>query len=95
MLKTRWWDMPGNKCAFGRWEDAEKSSQASLQVANQLYANGLANFINVLDAERSMYQTQDQLVQSERARSINLISLYKALGGGWKTVPKLANARGD
>jgi outer membrane protein TolC len=76
-------------------EDAEKSSQASLHVANQLYANGLANFINVLDAERSMYQTQDQLVQSERAVAINLISLYKALGGGWETIPTLANARAD
>jgi outer membrane protein, multidrug efflux system len=64
-------------------EDAEKSSQASLRVANQLYANGLANFINVLDAERSMFQIQDQLVQSQRAVSMNLISLYKALGGGW------------
>jgi outer membrane protein TolC len=63
-------------------EDAEESGQASLRVANQLYGNGLANFINVLDAERSMYQTQDQLVQSERSVSINLISLYKALGGG-------------
>jgi NodT family efflux transporter outer membrane factor (OMF) lipoprotein len=68
-------------------QDAVKSSQESLRIANQLYANGLANFINVLDAERSMYQTQDQLVQSERAASVNLISLYKALGGGWETGP--------
>jgi outer membrane protein TolC len=52
-------------------------------LANQLYANGLTNFINVLDAERSLYQAQDQLVQSERAVSVNLISLYKTLGGGW------------
>jgi outer membrane protein TolC len=37
----------------------------------------------VLDAERSLYQAQDQLVQSERAVSVNLISLYKSLGGGW------------
>jgi NodT family efflux transporter outer membrane factor (OMF) lipoprotein len=66
-------------------EDAVKSSQESLRLANQLYANGLANFINVLDAERSMYQAQDQLVQSECSVSANLIALYKALGGGWET----------
>jgi outer membrane protein TolC len=65
-------------------EDAVKSSQESLHLANQLYANGLANFINVLDAERSLYQTQDQLVQSDYAVSVNLIALYKALGGGWE-----------
>jgi multidrug efflux system outer membrane protein len=73
-------------------EEAVVSSQASLRAANQLYANGLANFINVLDAERSMYQAQDQLVQSERAVSVNLISLYKALGGGWN-VERFASLR--
>ena len=74
-------------------EDAVKSSRESLHLANQLYANGLANFINVLDAERSLYQAQDQLVQSERAVSANLVSLYKALGGGWETESKLAEAQ--
>jgi NodT family efflux transporter outer membrane factor (OMF) lipoprotein len=63
-------------------EDAAKSSQESLRLANQLYANGLANFINVLDAERSLYQAQDQFVKSERTVTLNLIRLYKALGGG-------------
>jgi NodT family efflux transporter outer membrane factor (OMF) lipoprotein len=66
-------------------QDAVTSSQESLRLANQLYANGLSNFINVLDAERSLYQAQDQLVQSERTVSTDLISLYKALGGGWET----------
>jgi len=65
-------------------EDAVKSSRESLRLANQLYANGLANFINVLDAERTLYQAQDQLVQSRRSVSANLIALYKALGGGWE-----------
>jgi NodT family efflux transporter outer membrane factor (OMF) lipoprotein len=69
-------------------EDAVTSSQESLRLANQLYANGLSNFINVLDAERSLYQAQDQLVQSERTVSTDLISLYKALGGGWETETK-------
>jgi multidrug efflux system outer membrane protein len=64
-------------------EDAVKSSQESLNLASQLYTRGLANFINVLDAERSLYQAQDQLVQSERAVIVDLIKLYKALGGGW------------
>jgi outer membrane protein TolC len=69
-------------------DEAVNHSQESLRLANQLYANGLANFINVLDAERSLYQAQDQLVQSERAVSVNLISLYKSLGGGWNTAAR-------
>ena len=69
-------------------EDAVKSSQDSLHLANQLYSNGLASFINVLDAERSLYQAEDALVQSDRTISANLISLYKSLGGGWETMEK-------
>jgi NodT family efflux transporter outer membrane factor (OMF) lipoprotein len=63
--------------------DAEKSSQESLHLANQLYTEGLVNFINVLDAERSLFQTQDALAQSDLAVTKNLIALYKSLGGGW------------
>jgi NodT family efflux transporter outer membrane factor (OMF) lipoprotein len=72
--------------------DAVHSSQDSLQMANQLYAKGLASFINVLDAERSVYQAEDALAQSDRAVSQNLIALYKALGGGWETGPFVAVA---
>ena len=66
-------------------EDAVKSSQDSLHLANQLYSNGLVSFINVLDAERSVYLAEDALVDSETTVTQNLISLYKALGGGWET----------
>jgi len=66
-------------------EDAVTSSKESLRLANQLYANGLSNFINVLDAERSLYQAQDALVQSDRTVSTDVIALYKSLGGGWET----------
>ena len=69
-------------------EDAVKSSQESLRLSKQLYANGLSDFINVLDAERSLYQAQDDLVQSDTTVSTDLISLYKALGGGWEVEPQ-------
>jgi len=62
-------------------QDAVTSSQKSLETANKLYANGLTDFLRVLDAERSVYQAQDALVQSDRTISANLISLYKSLGG--------------
>ncbi len=63
---------------------AVSTSQDALSLSNQLYANGLTSFINVLDAERTLYQTQDDLVQSDQAVSQNLIATYKALGGGWE-----------
>src|SRR5690242_6151570 len=67
-------------------EDAVVASQKTLDTANKLYANGLTDFIHVLDAERSLYHAQDALVQSDRTVSANLIALYKSLGGGWETV---------
>jgi multidrug efflux system outer membrane protein len=73
-------------------EEARQTSQQSFDIANRLYANGLVNFINVLDAERSYYQAQNDLVQSDRDEAENLVSLYKALGGGWETQPKFARA---
>ena len=67
-------------------EDAVKSSQDSLYLANQLYSNGLVSFINVLDAERSVYLAEDALADSDRFLTQDLIGLYKALGGGWETL---------
>lgn len=69
-------------------QDAVVSSQKSLDTANKLYASGLTDFLHVLDSERSLYQAQDALVQSDRTISANLISLYKSLGGGWQTTEK-------
>jgi NodT family efflux transporter outer membrane factor (OMF) lipoprotein len=69
-------------------QDAVTSSQNSLDLANKLYTNGLTDFLHVLDAERSLYQAQDALAQSDRTVSVNLVTLYKSLGGGWETFEK-------
>ncbi len=62
---------------------AMASSRSALEVAREQYASGLTSFINVLDAERTVYQAQDTLVQSDQAVDQDLIALCKALGGGW------------
>jgi outer membrane protein, multidrug efflux system len=72
--------------------DAVAANRASLELANDRYSNGLADFLNVLDAERSLYQSEDQLADSQGTVSVNLVALYKALGGGWEDV-KVAEAR--
>jgi len=69
--------------------EAVAANRRSLELANELYAKGLGNFLNVLDAERSLYQTADQLADSERAVADNLVALYKALGGGWETLHEI------
>jgi len=69
--------------------DAVSTSQDALHLSRQLYTNGLASFLNVLDAERTLHQAEVELVQSERTVSLNLVALYKALGGGWESVQAL------
>jgi NodT family efflux transporter outer membrane factor (OMF) lipoprotein len=64
------------------------SSRNSLEISREQFASGVTSFLNVLDAERSLYQAEDSLVQSDQAVVQNLIALYKALGGGWQEAGK-------
>ncbi len=64
-------------------EESTLASKQAVQLANDLYTEGLADFLNVLQAQGSLFATQDQLVQSEQRVSQNLVAIYKAIGGGW------------
>jgi len=66
--------------------DQVAEGRHSLVMANDLYAHGRINYLDVLDAERTLYQSEDQLATSDQAVSVDLIALYKALGGGWETL---------
>ncbi len=59
------------------------ANRRALELATERYTSGLENFLAVLDAQRSLYAAEDQLVQSERNVAVALIAVYKALGGGW------------
>jgi multidrug efflux system outer membrane protein len=67
-----------------RLAEAVDASQVALTLSRELYVRGLADFLSVLDNQRSLYAAQDQRVQSEGTLVVNLIALYKALGGGWE-----------
>ena len=47
------------------------------------YETGLTDFNNVLTTQKSLFNQQDELVASQASVVLNLIRLYKALGGGW------------
>lgn len=69
-----------------------KASKNSLKIAEDQYGAGLVTFINVLQAEVSVLNSQDQLIQSDAQALSDLVSVYKALGGGWSTSPDLKQA---
>jgi NodT family efflux transporter outer membrane factor (OMF) lipoprotein len=63
--------------------DELKQDQQALILARQRYDKGLADFLDVLDAERAVFAAQDSVAQSTVSISTDLVALYKALGGGW------------
>ncbi len=63
---------------------AVDAGQQALDISRQLYDKGLADFLGVLDSQRSLYASQDALAQSDRDVALNLVAIYKALGGGWQ-----------
>ena len=56
----------------------------TLKLSLELYKQGLSPFQNVLDAQRSLLSYENQLVQGQGSSLLQLIALYKALGGGWR-----------
>jgi outer membrane protein TolC len=70
--------------------DAVDADKQAVDLATDQYKQGVADFLTVLDAQRDLYAAQDALVQSDQAVSGNLVTLYKALGGGWEIERKPA-----
>jgi NodT family efflux transporter outer membrane factor (OMF) lipoprotein len=56
----------------------------ALSLARTRYNDGVADFTTVLDTQRTLLQAEQQYAQSTTDISINLVQLYKALGGGWE-----------
>lgn len=71
------------KQRLARLREAVAATEKAVGLVRTLYNTGLSDFQNVLDTERTLFLQQDNLAVSEGQVTKNLISLYKALGGGW------------
>ena len=63
--------------------EAVNQNQETLTLSLELYKQGLTQFQNVLDAQRTLLTYQNYLVQALGGSLIYLVQLYEALGGGW------------
>ena len=63
-------------------QGAVKAARDAVNISQDLYKNGLADFNNVLDAQRSLLTLEEALTISRGKITTDLIALYKALGGG-------------
>jgi NodT family efflux transporter outer membrane factor (OMF) lipoprotein len=62
---------------------ATDATQRAVDLVRTQYVSGLTNFQNVLDTQRTLFELQQQLADSEGRQVQNLVALYRALGGGW------------
>lgn len=62
----------------------EAAEQLTLDLSKERYLKGLTSFLDVLIAQRTLFATQRDLVESLARLSSHTVALYKALGGGWQ-----------
>jgi len=60
-----------------------EQARTALRLAEIRYREGVDDLLTVLDAQRTLFQAEDQLAQVRLARLQSSIGLFKALGGGW------------
>jgi NodT family efflux transporter outer membrane factor (OMF) lipoprotein len=68
---------------LGRLEEASAASERAADLARLRFEGGVTDFLQVLDAERTQLEAQDQLARSRTETVTAYVDLYRALGGTW------------
>lgn len=69
--------------------DALIAAQHAVDLATKRYNRGLTDFLNVVDAERQLYDIQSEYAQAQVAEGEQFVQLYRSLGGGWENYQKV------
>lgn len=70
-----------------RWAqivDATEASRRAAVLARIRFEHGVSDFLQVLDAERTLLEVEDAYARSRTEAATSLVAVYKALGGGWE-----------
>jgi outer membrane protein, multidrug efflux system len=68
-------------------EKQVRALQSALHLANLRYTGGIANYLDVLIAQRNLFDAELSLASTRRLHLVSVVQLYKALGGGWLPTP--------
>ncbi len=77
-------DREGYRQRLSALEDLYRSNQESFTLSEARFEKGVDSYLQVLDAQRNWYSAGQQLISGKQAYITSLISLYKAVGGGWQ-----------
>jgi multidrug efflux system outer membrane protein len=79
-------DALAQRSQYGQQLSAQESlveaTSESHRLADERFQHGADTYLNVLDAERSLYSAQQTLITTQLGQASNLVTLYKVLGGG-------------
>jgi NodT family efflux transporter outer membrane factor (OMF) lipoprotein len=82
-------DALAGRATFDNQVDAQarvvEAETVRYRLARLRYDNGVASYLDLLDAQRSLFTAQQTLVQTRLARLQNQVQLYRSLGGGWSS----------
>ena len=73
--------------------DALIAAQRAVELATQRYNRGLTDYLNVVDAERELYDIQEEYAQAQVAEGDQFVQLYRSLGGGWENYQAVPDIR--
>jgi len=80
------------QAARAELEEAVRANTRAAELARRSYGQGLTDFLTVLVAEQSVLASQDSLAETDRDVALELVVLYKAVGGGWETTASAEDA---
>lgn len=69
-----------------------EATMETYRLSNARYAKGIDIYLNVLDAQRSLYSAQQGLIATRLAKLANQVRLYAVLGGGGESVSPQGNS---
>ncbi len=72
----------------GALEQQVEALQSALHLADLRYQGGRASYLDVLTAQRALFDAELALARTRRNQLVSVVQLYKALGGGWQTEVK-------
>jgi multidrug efflux system outer membrane protein len=68
--------------------EAARASERAAELAQLRFQEGVADFLQVLDAQRTLLEAESQLAAGRTAAAVSLVALYKAVGGAWPPEPR-------
>ena len=71
------------RLAREQYEKLVMFNDRAVGLSQVQYNEGLIDYLNVLDAQRRLFESEINLAKTQRSQLVSLVQLYKALGGGW------------